>query len=387
MNTSTTLITTTNHGDHDAAASFGPHWDQRCGEQFFHIPRMIATKYLSGERDEEDDLKWTHRGDFAEQVAWYRQVCADALPRYERLADDCERTALNASNSHAARLIRDTVGLQAVIYCESVHGSLLACTAVQEGIAKDYKRAFYHVGCAKEHFTAGNAAMRAREHGVWEGYWSNDCLTDVKQSAQIMGLLMGYLRNRGDGPHYFWWKHEFRYAEQWKDVIVLLNVENHESDDEMFQIMKHVWPTRADERLATRTRVFTKTATAETVSDGLRLRPFSRLASFGAVWPVGLMTYCLVGIVRLACICSSRDARYSRSFMSFMLLATFMLLTRSLAQDGSAGTIEAFSRHLRTGGIPALLSIERTPVASLNRDATGVRFADCWNLRQPSGCA
>lgn len=229
----------------DAAAGFGDQWDQKCGEQFYnYLPRMIATHYLSGNHDEENDLAWLVRGGFADQIAYVQGICDAAFPRYDRLARDCERAALDAEDhgdAHAARLIRDTIGLQATIYRESVHGTTLVCTAVGEALAGDFKHAFYHAGLARERFEAGNAAMRAREHDVWQGYWANDCLTDVKFSAQVCATLMSYLRNRGDGPHYFRWKHEFCYAEQWRDVIVVLNMENHETDEEMFQAMKRVW--------------------------------------------------------------------------------------------------------------------------------------------------
>ena len=70
---------------------------------------------------------------------------------------------------------------------------------------------------------------------------ANDCEVDVKFSAQVCAALMAYLRNRGDGPHYYRWQHVFNYAEQWRDVIVMLNVKNHESDDEIFQAMKRAW--------------------------------------------------------------------------------------------------------------------------------------------------
>ncbi|KFI50947.1 glycosyl hydrolase 115 family protein [Bifidobacterium biavatii] len=266
-----------------AAASYGPEWDQKCGEQLFtYVPRMIATHYLSGDRGEEDDLKWLHDGSFADQLDYVQRLCDAASRRYALLAANCERTALDAEFStafgatdddrrdvtingdglatvdtttgiggtgdagdatgpHAARLIRDTVGLQVVIYRDCARGTSLACTAVREALANDFKHAFYHAGLARERFLAADAAMRAREHDVWQGFWANDCLADVKFSGQIMAALMSYLRNRGDGPHYYGWKHEFCYAPQWRDVIVVLNMENHESDDEIFQAMKRVW--------------------------------------------------------------------------------------------------------------------------------------------------
>ncbi|KAB8287206.1 Glycosyl hydrolase family [Bifidobacterium ramosum] len=231
----------------DAAARFGDEWDQRCGEQLYtYIPRMMITHYLSGSRDEEDDLTWLVHGDFAAQIAWVKRLCADALPRYERLVRDCDRAALDAEDTgnvgaHAARLIRDTIGLQSTVYRECVAGTLLVCESLERALAGDFKHAFYRAGLARERFAAGDAAMRAREHGVWQGFWSNDCLADVKFSGQVCAALMAYLRNRGDGPHYVGWKHEFCYAEQWRDVIVVLNMENHESDDAIFQAMKRAW--------------------------------------------------------------------------------------------------------------------------------------------------
>ncbi|MBW3092409.1 glycosyl hydrolase 115 family protein [Bifidobacterium sp. 82T10] len=266
-----------------AAASYGPEWDQKCGEQLFtYAPRMIATHYLSGDRGEENDLKWLHDGPFAEQLDFVQRLCDAASRRYALLAANCERTALDlefgtafgatdddrcdttvgsdglmaagattgigctedaddATGLHAARLIRDTVGLQAVIYRDCARGTSLACTAVKEALANDFKHSFYHAGLAREHFLAADAAMRAREHDVWQGFWANDCLADVKFSGQVMAALMSYLRNRGDGPHYYGWKHEFCYAPQWRNVIVVLNMENHESDDEIFQAMKRRW--------------------------------------------------------------------------------------------------------------------------------------------------
>lgn len=229
----------------DAAVAFGPHWDEKCGEQFYvFLPRMIITHYLSGNAGEEDDLKWLARGSFSEQIAVVKRIASDALPRYAQLVRDCERAALDAEDrgdEHAARLIRDSIELAAAVYRECAHGATLVCTALEEAFAGDFKHAFYHAGLARERFEAGDAAMRSREHGVWQGYWANDCEVDVKFSAQVCAALMSYLRNRGDGPHYYRWQHEFNYAEQWRDVIVVLNVANHETDDQIFQAMKRAW--------------------------------------------------------------------------------------------------------------------------------------------------
>ena len=83
--------------------------------------------------------------------------------------------------------------------------------------------------------------MREREHGKWQGFYANDCLTDVKQTAWLIGNLMGYLRNKGDGPHFYEWQRKFLYAEEDTRVVLILNMENHLNDDELFNLMRKEW--------------------------------------------------------------------------------------------------------------------------------------------------
>ena len=143
--------------------------------------------------------------------------------------------------SDAAELIRDSVGVEVGIYRHSVAASVHVCDALLKGYDEDWQHAFYAAGLAAEEFTAGDRAMRDREHGKWAGFWRNDCLTDVKQSAWVAKQLMGYLRCVGDGPHYFQWLRDFTYPEWEKDVFVIMNMENHPTDDEIFDAMKAKW--------------------------------------------------------------------------------------------------------------------------------------------------
>ena len=229
-----------------AAVQYGPNWDDHAGEQYFnHVPRMLITQWLRDGKAPAEDLRWMHDArSLKEQIDFYRDLIAPAVARYDELADKVELAAISAElrgESDAAELIRDSVGVEVGIYRHSVAASVHVCDALLKGYDEDWQHAFYAAGLAAEEFTAGDRAMRDREHGKWAGFWRNDCLTDVKQSAWVAKQLMGYLRCVGDGPHYFQWLRDFTYPEWEKDVFVIMNMENHPTDDEIFDAMKAKW--------------------------------------------------------------------------------------------------------------------------------------------------
>ncbi len=83
--------------------------------------------------------------------------------------------------------------------------------------------------------------MRECEHGKWHEFYKNECLSDVKQTAWVLEGLMSYLRNLGDGPHFYKWQREFLYSEEDRRVMLILNMENHMKNDELFSLMKARW--------------------------------------------------------------------------------------------------------------------------------------------------
>ena len=80
--------------------------------------------------------------------------------------------------------------------------------------------------------------MREREHGKWHLFYANDCQADVKQSAWLMGVLMGVLRNAGDGPHFYRWQRRFMDPPEDADIMLILNMENHLDNDALFALMR-----------------------------------------------------------------------------------------------------------------------------------------------------
>ena len=103
---------------------------------------------------------------------------------------------------------------------------------------EDYRRAFFFGGMAREEYLTADNAMRSREHGKWNGFYANDCLTDVKQSAWVLEGYMSYVRNLGDGPDFHDWQRELTYSDEDRRIMLILMTEKHLPDAEIYELMK-----------------------------------------------------------------------------------------------------------------------------------------------------
>lgn len=230
----------------DHALPYGPNEDDRAGEQFAnHVPRMLMTQFMADRNQRAEELLWANDGDhLTDQVDWYESLCRRAVKSYQDYDLKCEkiRTELAGTGNHVEKILfDDSLGLQVKILLGSYQGALFVCQSLQAGFAGDYQKAFYYAGKAMETYTKTNGQMRQREHGKWSGFYHNECLTDIKQSAWVTETLMGYFRTLGDGPHFYHWQREFFYPEEDKRVMLILNFENHLTHQEIYELMKARW--------------------------------------------------------------------------------------------------------------------------------------------------
>lgn len=230
----------------NAAPLFGVHEDEHAGDQFpNHMSRVLACQFMKNREERAEYMLWASDAENLDgQIRWYKEICEEGVQNFSEYIRQCERTALEIENPDAERLFRDSLLLQGQIYYYSYCGAEELCTALltaEDGSYENLQKAFYHAGRAKKAFEKADACMRSREHGKWKEFYANDCFTDVKQSAWVMEALMSYLRNLGDGPHYYFWQRDFLYSEEDKRVMLLLNLENHLRDSEMFEQMEAKW--------------------------------------------------------------------------------------------------------------------------------------------------
>ncbi|MDO4340101.1 MAG: glycosyl hydrolase 115 family protein [Eubacteriales bacterium] len=224
------------------ALQYGTHEDEHAGEQFSnHVARMLISQYMKNAGQKCEELNWAADKDtLREQIEWYLSLCEKAVSDYRNYLRECRKTDA-ALTGHQGRLYKDTVMLQAQLHCYCFEGAEKVCESILNGMDGEYQRAFYLAGKARKAYLKADAAMRMREHGKWHDFYKNECLTDIKQSAWVLEGLMGYLRNLGDGPHYYQWQREFLYAEEDRRVMLVMNMENHLKDDELFALMEEKW--------------------------------------------------------------------------------------------------------------------------------------------------
>lgn len=224
---------------HKYSVSFGMHEDEHAGEQYSnHVARMLVTQFVQNKEQHSIDLEWALKGaHLMDQVALYQNICRKAKDSYEQYLLDCEKEALELEGS-TRRLFEDTILLQAQIHTNCYRGAYAMCQSLQNAFEKKYREAFYDAGCAREYYLAADKAMRDREHGKWHNFYQNECLTDMKQTAWVLQSYMSYIRILGDGPHFYEWQREFLYSEEDRRVMLIMNMENHLTDLEIFALMK-----------------------------------------------------------------------------------------------------------------------------------------------------
>ncbi len=223
----------------DAAIPYGPHRDDCAGDQFYnHVPRMLISQFMADRTARSGALEWlTGAGTLREQAAYCAKLYAQARENYGAYLRRCESAAAGMQGA-ARTLFQDTLLLQAQLYALWAEGASAVCAALEAGFDGDWQEVFYQAGLGKRAYTLANRAMRDREHGKWIDFYANECQTDVKQTAALCGYLMSFARNIGEGPHFYEWQRQFQDSEADRRVLVILNTENHPTDDELWRLME-----------------------------------------------------------------------------------------------------------------------------------------------------
>ncbi|MBS5283766.1 MAG: glycosyl hydrolase 115 family protein [Clostridiales bacterium] len=223
------------------ALAYGRHEDEHAGEQFSnHVARILASQFMRDRSRRAEELLWAVDAERLEdQIRWYKELCRKGAENYSEYLNRCE--ASDAVLTGRTRvLFRDSIFLQAQIHYFCFTGALRLSEGLEQAAEGHFKQAFYLTGLAKKAYERANCALREREHGKWKGFYANECLTDIKQTAWVLEGLMSFLRNLGDGPHFYQWQREFLYSEEDRRVMLIMNMENHLKDQELFEQMETV---------------------------------------------------------------------------------------------------------------------------------------------------
>lgn len=220
--------------------AYGNNEDEHAGEQFYnYVTRHFAHSWMkNGGSLPCEGLFWcVKRESYMEQIAWYKKKCEEGIKTFSQLEKKCELVSSHIKKKQVQELWKDSVELQVKLHLHCLQGTLYFCKAYEKYEKKVYIDAFYLLGKAADAYQTADFSMREREHGKWKGFYANECLTDIKETAYILRQLMGYVRNIGDGPDFYSWQRETIYAEKDRRVMLITNMENHLTNEELYQAM------------------------------------------------------------------------------------------------------------------------------------------------------
>lgn len=219
----------------DCTARFGKYEDERAGEQFSnYVTRYFTHAWMKNGLDAPcEELFWCVSEDrLSKQIGWYQNACAESLKSFLRLLEDSRSAAADSV------LWEDSVIMQVHMHVECLRGAITFCKAYEKAVDGELLLAFFLLGQSAEHYESADAVMRSREHGKWKDFYANECLTDIKETAYLLRVLMSYVRVIGDGPNFYLWQREVTYPQEDKRVVLLTNYENHMTDAALYEQMK-----------------------------------------------------------------------------------------------------------------------------------------------------
>lgn len=225
-----------------AMLHYGPHEDDRAGEQFYHYTmRSICQWWSLGNRECMEPLIWlTGNQLFKNQVERVRQVVAEGIDGLERLYTHGNKIVRDLVNicPKESQLLEDSIILQAAIHYKSACALLKLCRAFTKYEEGRFEEAFYLVGSACEVLQEVISSMKKAEHDKWKDFYANDCLTDIKFTLYALENVMRYVRSLGDGPYYYQWALKYCYGKAENKVVLITNMRNHPQDWELYSAMK-----------------------------------------------------------------------------------------------------------------------------------------------------
>ena len=219
--------------------SYGEHEDQHAGEQFYnYCVRLLARQFMIDKTVNTRELYWL-TGDIslwqqAERVLDINRQGEAAITAY---FNHCVCTSQTLTGENKV-LFDATVLLQARIHHDCNQGAILFCEGFLKFRDAQYQESFYLLGRAAEFFTAADKAMRDAEYGIWEGFYENDCLTDIKFTAYMIRSMMRVVRVIGDDERLADWYEDFVRPKADRKVRLLAITDSHMTDDALFEAMK-----------------------------------------------------------------------------------------------------------------------------------------------------
>ena len=221
----------------ESAVFYGPHADDRAGDQYYHWPlRALAHALLRGETEKPvDSLRWAaDEASFPEQVRKLAGVVKpgiDSWKQYVRHARSAIEK-LEDTDPAAADRLRDREFLYGLIHQTGCEGLYAFCQACVHTVNGDDLQAYLWTDKALQCHREALAAMN-QVRGRFAHIYRNDCFAGVSLTIQVLESVRAWLRIRGDGEYLFKWEKQYLVPRE----EAILSLQSHRtlqlSDDEL----------------------------------------------------------------------------------------------------------------------------------------------------------
>lgn len=218
---------------------YGPHSDERGGEQLYHYnARYLVQALMAGRTEKGVQALFWLAGDvpLSEQAAKIEKICESAMERSDAYYKECE-ALLEELQGTERKLYEESFWVQVELQNSGLHGLYHICRAVQEKIAGYGSRAFVHAWQAGKYYRRGYECMQEMSRGKWKGIYDQDSLTNVEITCITADVLRGWLRICEEGEYYTGWEKEYLMDPDDQRIIGSFNIYKALSDDELAQGM------------------------------------------------------------------------------------------------------------------------------------------------------
>lgn len=214
---------------------YGPHADDRAGEEFYHHPvRRIIGHWLQGKSNtHEPKLFWaTGEVPFSEQVCWFKEKCETAVHGWEQLLERCYELSNQLLEQDRIRFY-DQFIIHVELHVSGCKGFIALCNAYLSYSNEEYPLAFVQLYQSISAYKNGQLALKCAGQGKWENFYRADWLTNIESTIYSLDTARKFVRMHGDSPEFFLWYKEYLMPETEKHIYLENTHRNPLSDDEL----------------------------------------------------------------------------------------------------------------------------------------------------------
>ena len=225
-----------------SAMLYGIHSDEHAGDQFYHfVLRHIIRAVMRGQTKQPiKPLLWlTDDLPFTEQIKKICHMCYEAAPRWTRFLHLSKEVKAKL-NHNAAQLLEDTLILQGFLHQTGCEAMVSICQSVLSLVHQEPVKAYLLADQARTFNQRGISALDSASHDRFEGFYRNECFSNVRLTVQMLTTYRAWIRACFDGENYYDWERNYLFPPEDRRIWCLTHRRNQLDDDTLCAALRGV---------------------------------------------------------------------------------------------------------------------------------------------------